>query len=133
MRSVWVKTASVEETHTLLRASSYRGRTTEGKKGRVLLRNTLLYATLVTPPSSPLKYYFKDKGRNLYTCNEGSNVCKLYLQEKLCLIWFPEPNKSLNKRSELVSKCRYKTKHLKWFKFNYKIEKLFITWLVLTT
>ena len=49
-----------------------------------------------------------------------SKRCLLCLHEKLQIINYPQPDESLNKRSELISKCRhankfllrnYKTKH----------------------
>ena len=38
--------------------------------------------------------------------------CMLCLQEKLAIITYPEQHKLLNKRSELISKCRHENKFL---------------------
>ena len=50
-----------------------------------------------------------------YKC--GSKTCNLCLSEKL-QIFQADPNKLLNKRSELVSKCRHRSK-FKLRSFNY--------------
>mgnify|MGYP004361308217 CR=1 FL=1 len=41
-----------------------------------------------------------------------SKRCLLCLQEKMAIITFPEEDKLLNKRSELISKCRHENKFL---------------------
>ena len=41
-------------------------------------------------------------------CNPKWNFCRLYLKEKLVIIKFPNQDILLNKRSELISKCRHK-------------------------
>ena len=54
----------------------------------------------------------------------GSKRCNLCLTEKLAII-DGEPNKLLNKRSELVSKCRHENKfYLSNYKTSYKDESL---------
>ena len=40
--------------------------------------------------------------------NPKRNFCKLCLKEKLLIIKFPNQDILLNKRSELISKCRHK-------------------------
>ena len=52
----------------------------------------------------------------------GSKRCNLCLTEKLAIIE-GEPNKILNKRAELVSKCRHENKfYLSNYKTSYKDE-----------
>lgn len=54
----------------------------------------------------------------------GAKRCNLCLTEKLAII-DGEPNKLLNKRSELVSKCRHENKfYLSNYKTSYKDESL---------
>ena len=36
--------------------------------------------------------------------------CNLYLEEKIHILLFPEPKKLLNKRNELIARCRHRTK-----------------------
>ena len=45
-------------------------------------------------------------------CNPKWNFCRLYLKEKLVIIKFPNQDILLNKRSELISKCRQENKNL---------------------
>ena len=40
----------------------------------------------------------------------GDKRCNLCLEEKMCIME-AEPNKLLNKRSEIISKCRHQNKH----------------------
>ena len=46
------------------------------------------------------------------TYNNNSKQCILCLEEKMAIITFPEQQKLLNKRSELMSKCRHENKFL---------------------
>ena len=41
-----------------------------------------------------------------------TKTCSLCLHEKLAIITFPYPDELLNKRSELVTKCRHENKFL---------------------
>ena len=52
--------------------------------------------------------------------------CRLCLQEKFEIIKYPRPDELLNKRSELISKCRHANKYLLC---NYKSKDWAITWL----
>ena len=45
-------------------------------------------------------------------CSPKRNFCRLYLKEKLVIIKFPNQDILLNKRSELISKCRRENKNL---------------------
>ena len=36
--------------------------------------------------------------------------CNLCLEEKMNILLFPEPNKLLNKRSDLIVRCRHRAK-----------------------
>ena len=36
--------------------------------------------------------------------------CNLCLEEKIHILLFPEPKKLLNKRSELIARCRHRAK-----------------------
>ena len=71
-----------------------------------------------TSNSSPILVWFIAKKVPLYS--NISKKCLLCLHEKLEIINYPRPEELLNKRSELISKCRhankfllpnYKTKH----------------------
>ena len=44
--------------------------------------------------------------------NNNSKRCILCLEEKMAIITFPEQQKLLNKRSQLISKCRHENKFL---------------------
>ena len=51
----------------------------------------------------------------LRTARTYSNItkrCSLCLHEKLAIITYPYPDELLNKRSELVTKCRHENKFL---------------------
>ena len=52
--------------------------------------------------------------------NNVSKRCALCLQEKMCIIEYPDKQNLLNKRSELVNKCRHQNKFLLK---NYKNKK----------
>ena len=46
------------------------------------------------------------------TLFEHTKKCRLCLQEKFEILAYPNPDELLNKRSELVSKCRHVNKFL---------------------
>ena len=45
-------------------------------------------------------------------CDAKSNYCLLCLKEKYFIIIYPHEDILLNKRSELMSKCRHKNKNM---------------------
>ena len=69
---------------------------------------------------SRLVWQFKDKGRipvvkwsivcNAKPYSSGAMHCQLRLAEKLIILW-ADPDTTLNKRSELVAKCRHRNKY----------------------
>ena len=65
--------------------------------------------------------YGKSKKENMYTwevlqtAKAYSNIrkrCSVCLHEKLVIITYPYPDELLNRRSELVTKCRHENKFL---------------------
>ena len=84
----------------------------------ITITNLLKTVKKLTPPNY-LKPFLKQSGLSPeirwkivqhatpYQC--GSKTCNLCLSEKL-QIFQADPNKLLNKRSELVSKCRHRSK-----------------------
>ena len=57
----------------------------------------------------------KEKMGSFTNCKKYSNItkrCSLCLHEKLAIITYPYPDELLNRRSELVTKCRHKNKLL---------------------
>ena len=48
--------------------------------------------------------------KNSNTPNCFDSRCKLCLEEKIQIMTYSEPEKLLNKRCELIARCRHKTK-----------------------
>ena len=50
--------------------------------------------------------------RTVKSYSDITKRCSLYLHEKLAIITYPYPDELLNRRSELVTKCRHENKFL---------------------
>ena len=52
--------------------------------------------------------------RKSNTPNSFNGRCNLCLEEKIYILKYKYPDKLLNKRSELIARCRHKTKFKRW-------------------
>ena len=58
------------------------------------------------------KYIIEWKIVRKVFCNAKSNYCLLCLKEKYFIVNYPHEEILLNKRSELISKCRHQNKNM---------------------
>ena len=86
-------------------------------RGNMTMSNLLKTSFMPTALPSQVAYgkLKKEKMGSFTNCKKYSNItkrCSLCLHEKLAIITYPYPDELLNRRSELVTKCRHENKFL---------------------